>query len=187
MPGPSSCTEISIAPGIWSRRNHDRGSSGGVLDRILDQIDQHLRDLDVIEAQQRQIGLDGDGQRVTRGARCQTRPHVDDQLVDVVPVLLRPQRTALDPGEIEEITDHEREPIGLFIDRFQEVLTRLLIPLDRVVEERGRGGFDGGQWRTQIVRDGGEQRRLQLVRLRQARPPAPPPALSRARSRANAA
>ena len=151
------------------RRNDDWGSVGGVLDRILDQIDQHLRDLDVIEAQQRQIGFDGDGQRVTPGARRQARPHVDDELVDVVPVLLRPQRAPLDPGEIEQIAHHEREPIGLFVDRFQEVLTRLRIPLDRVVEERGGGGLDGGQWRAQIVRDGGEKGRLQLVRLRQRR------------------
>ena len=145
------------------RRNGDRGSVGGVLDRVLDQIDQHLRDLDVVEAQQRQIGFDGDGQRVTSGARRKARSHVDDELVDIVPVLLRPQRASLDPGEIEQIADHEREPIGLFIDRLQEVPPRLRIPLDRVVEERGGRGLDRGEWRAQIVRDGGEEGRLQLV------------------------
>ena len=55
------------------RRDGDRGPVGGVLDRVLDQIDQHLRDLDVVEAQQRQIGLDRDGQRVTRRSAAARR------------------------------------------------------------------------------------------------------------------
>ena len=61
-----------IVPGLHAR-DDDRMPGGGVLDRILDQIDQHLSDLGVVEAHQRQVGADSDGEGVRPGARRQAR------------------------------------------------------------------------------------------------------------------
>ena len=58
------------------------------------------------------------------------------------------------------------QAVGLLVDRVEELAPRLRRPLDVVLEQARDGRLDRGDRRAQVVRDGGEDRRAQLVRRR---------------------
>ncbi len=55
------------------------------------------------------------------GEMRQPRRNVCDQFGDIIPVPVWLQGPTLNPRQVKEIADHHREPVGLFIDRLQEL------------------------------------------------------------------
>ena len=73
------------------------------------------------------------------------------------------ERARLEAAHVEQVADERVQPVGLLVDRAQEVVARLGRPLDVLLEQARDGGLDAGERRAQVVRHGGEERGPQLV------------------------
>ena len=166
MPNPWSVTQHPHRVLLSVRDDGDRRARRAVLRRVLDQVARapvrspRSRNAGAADRARSRRGADA----IRGGASSRSR-HRADHLGDVVPLLLRPERPALDAGEVEEVADEPGQPIRLLVDRGQEIALRRVVPVHVLLQEAGRGRFDGGERRAQIVRDRREERGLQLVRL----------------------
>ena len=71
----------------------------------------------------------------------------------------------LQPAEVEQVGDDRRQPVGLVLDRLEEVVAHRGRPVDVTLAQARDRCLDAGQRRTQIVRHGAQHRRAQRVGL----------------------
>ena len=167
MPGPRSRT---------SRRNDSAPAcaaistalpTGRVAGGVLEQVDQHLLQQDEVRPQQRQIGREV-GRDLMAGQQSagatQGRAH-DVGDVDRLP--LRPQRTGLQPGHVEQVVDEAGQPLGLLLGGRQQLVAPGRVVGGAVAAQGRDGTEDGRQGRPQIVADGGQQGGPQALGLGQ--------------------
>src|SRR5439155_1315209 len=131
---------------------------------VLDEIREHLLDLDVVELDRRKIVLDLKAHGVFRRDRPETTRDVLDERTDVVPGLVRNKAPVLDAREVEEIADDAVEAERLFLDRHRELFAVPIGPNDVTLPQAPGGREDRRERRAQLVRNGVQQLGLELVR-----------------------
>ena len=167
MPGPVSCTEISILLPLRRAASVTDELGWRVFDRILAQVGQDLGDLNVVDVGQGEIGFDLGPNLVIRVLRAQPARHILDQFGQVIPLPIGTQGAPFDPGEVEQVGHHPRQPVRLLVDRLQKVGAGLVVPGDRPVQQGGRRGLDRRQRGAEVVRDRRQQGGFEFVRLGQ--------------------
>ena len=74
------------------------------------------------------------------------------------------ERSRLEAAHVEKVAHERVEPVGVLVDRMEELVSLGLGPHDVVGQERGDRGLDPGQWRAEVVRHCRQDRGPQLVR-----------------------
>ena len=156
--------------GVLDRELHDavavRGAElharpgGAVLDRVVDQVRQHLLERALIGLDRLHAGRDVRREldpfplgALAKQAEDQVR---DDREIDLLPLQLELVR--LEARQLEEILDQVLQALRVSDDDVGEPLGRLRIwVLERGVTERLGGGADGGDGGPQLVRDVGDE------------------------------
>ena len=95
---------------------------------------------------------------------CASAAGID--LVEADGAALTLERAGLEPAHVEQVADEGVEPVGLLVDRGEELVSRLRRPVDVVLEQARHRRLDRRERRAQVVRDGREERGPQLVRRR---------------------
>ena len=101
---------------------------------------------------------------MTRGDWAHAPGDVLHEGADVVPCLVRHERSILDAREIEQATHQAVEPHGLVLDRGRELVALALRPVDVALSKASRRRKDRRERRPELVRYGVEQLRLEIVR-----------------------
>jgi hypothetical protein len=152
---------------LVGRRGEDADRAGArrVLDRVVQQIDQHLLDQHVVNRHQRQILWNLRVHAPIGELLAEAAQRRADDLFERMPFLAQLQGAGLEPRHLQKVLDQTVEPVGLFAHRFQEALACRRVELRAVVQHGGGGALDRGQRRSQIVRDRAEQRVAEALGL----------------------
>ena len=152
------------AIGFAADRQRDALAVGGVLDRVVDQVEHREGERVGIEPHHRQVGRDVGLERHVGGgdpARRQLDRAVD-HLADVGVGELVDAHAALDLGEVEHVVDQPAEPHALAPDDLG-VLVGLLGALGPALGEHLAEHRDDRQRGLELVRDIGDELALELV------------------------
>ena len=167
--GRDRATSISTTLAVaTARADLDRRAPAIVLDRVLEQVDQHLLDQDRIDRQHGRSGLDVDLDRAVPRARPRSRgQRRADDLLDGNP-LARAARTPVSTRVmLSRFVSDPLEPRGLVADRRRAARARRLgRESGRSSRSERRRAGDHRERRAQIVRDGDEQRAAHLLGAR---------------------
>ena len=167
MPPPSSMT-CSLTTSSSRQPRDAHGRAGRRIFRgVVEEVEQHLLEQHGIELEHRQVGREIDldamlRQDLARRAqgRCRrSRRHRAGAVFGLIAPdssLVMSSRLAMKRLSRSDSSRMVREQVGLGL-RSSELARQIL--------ERAGGAEDRGERRLQIVRDGGEQRRAQPVRL----------------------
>ena len=139
-------------------------AAGGVLDRVVDQVQDGEGERAGVEPQHRQVGLDRGLERHV-GARDPARRQLDravDDLAEVGVGELVDAHAALDLGEVEHVVDQAGEPHALAPDDLG-VLVGLLGALGAALGEHLAEHRDDRERRLELVRHVGDELALELV------------------------
>ena len=165
MPSPSSmiCSEIeSRSPHAPDRY---RGAGGRIFRGIVQQVEQHLLEQHRVEFQHRQVGGKIKRDLVSRQHLAGAPQRAADDLADILPRRIRHDRAGFQLGHVEQIGDEAVEPLGL-VDHGGEQIALFGVGQGRWRDRAACGGAEHrGERRLEIVRDRGQQRRAQPVRL----------------------
>ncbi len=77
------------------------------------------------------------------------------------------ERSRLQAAHVEEVADEGVEAVGLLVDRREELVLLGRSPVDVSLQQARHRGLDRRERSAQVVRDGGEERRSELVRRRE--------------------
>ena len=166
-PGPRSATSISTAPPASAARHLDRAPGRRVLERVLEQVDQHLLDQHVVHRHERQVGG-------ARGVVTARRARALPKRPSAAPTTSSTgchsfwtlQRARLEARHVEQVAapggPAARPPRAIVSSRSRRV------PASRcrlVLEQGARRAGDRGERRAQVVRDRAQQRVAQPLGL----------------------
>ena len=158
MPRPSSATANRTCEPAPSTRTRDAAAVGRVLDRVVDEVDQHAADLVRVAGDERHVGRRVDEQPVRPVEVHLLRGH---HLVDErqrIAVLDRDvQRVGVEAARPEDVVDGAREPVGLARDDVEQPQPLLVVERHVASAKRHRGAVDRRQRRAQLVRDGRDE------------------------------
>src|SRR5260370_37800991 len=101
-----------------------------------------------------------------------------------IPCFLRFEGALLDARHIQQVAYQAVETVRFVFDGLCEAAPGLIVPPHILLQERACRGLNGGEWRAQVMRDGGEEGRTQDIgapeRLQE---PASPPQAPRSNRR----
>jgi hypothetical protein len=141
-----------------ARGDLDRRAGGRVLQRVVDQVDQHLLDRDVVDPHQRQVGGKARGDRPAGQPAVEVAQRRAHDVVQRLPFPPQHQPARLQPRHVQQVVDQAVHPLGLGVDRVEHLGAgggrRGVAGLD----QRAGGAGDCGQRRAQVVRYAGQQR-----------------------------
>ena len=166
------------------RRDVDRAARRRVLDRVLEQVDQHLLD------QHASTGPGADRRGASTSHRAVAQPPVQPaergahHLLERLPLRAELRRAPDSRRVISSrlLTSRSSRSASSRMDSSSSGASRRPSRLSGL-EQRGRGAGDRGQRRAQVVRDRAEQRAAQPLGLRpHLGAPAPPRLAARARA-----
>lgn len=146
---------------LGTGRDFDWGSSGGVLECIVYEIAQYSQGVDEVElpeGKRRRI-VEGDIQSILIGPARNLLNHGTKKVVGGVYLDVERQRSAFQASYLQQVGDQTIEPVSLLLDDECPLIAERL----KLVGER----LDRGQGRPEIVREGGEQGVLELIRFAQ--------------------
>ena len=139
-------------------RDGDRSAVGGVLDGVVDEVDQHPPDLVRVACHLGQIRV-GDQRELVRAAEVRAlrlNDIVDER--DRVAVLDRDvQRVGIEPRGPEDVVDRPRKPVGLPRNDIEQVRALVVGERDVLAAERHRCAVDRSERRPQLVRHGRDE------------------------------
>ena len=164
-PTAPASTRIAASGGVW-RRAFDDQVGDGPLEQggVGEDRRQRLGDVD----------LDAVG-RLARGSTARRRrPRPSRRRHGAAP-----DGAGLEAAHVEEVADEGVEPVGLLVDRLEELVGGVGRPVDVVLEQAGHRRLDRRQRRPQVVRHGPRAARCAGRRPR----PATTAAAASARSR----
>ena len=166
MPSPRSATEKRIAPSPLADRERDRPAVGRVLDRVVDEVDEHLPEL---------AWIGGDGVRAP-SARPSSSSTLSGRWVraassDAAGELERRRSRSIETGSSsrvevageQQVVDDRGEAVGLGRDHAEQLVLDSVVELEVGAPDRLRGAVDRSERRAQLVRDGRDEVRLQLL------------------------
>src|SRR5947208_2332336 len=104
------------------RDDPDRAVGRGVLDGVVEQVDQHLLDEHVVHGDERQIGRDAHNDAVAVEALGELPERGPDHLLKGVPVTVQAQGARLEPRHLQQVLDEPVEAAGLVTNGLQEFL-----------------------------------------------------------------
>ena len=164
-PGPA-VDDAHVDDAVDDAGGHARRRAGRrEADRVRDHVGERALEQAAIGEHARErlgdVELDravGDADAVQRGGKHLVE--ADRHGADL-------ERARLEPAHVEQVADERVEAVGLLVDRLEELLPRLGRPVDVALEQARDRGLDRGDRRAQVVRDGGEERRAELVRRRE--------------------
>ena len=158
MPRPWSDTEQRTPRSLARDLDLHRAAVGRVLDRVLDEVDEHLAQLLLVRCHRRQpfggVKLEGRSLREVRRAASIT---VLRHLVGVDRLDPHLQLARVEMAREQDVVDDLREPVGLVGDNLEQPVAHLVSELEiRATECHGRA-VDRRQRRPQLVRHGGDE------------------------------
>src|SRR5437870_4314961 len=120
---------------------------------VLDEIREHMLDLDVVELDRGKVLLHIQPHRVFGRDRPETTRDVLDERTNVVPGLVRNKAPVLDAREVEEIADDAVEAERLFLDRHRELVAVPIGPNDVTLPQApgGRPRRCGSSTRSSLL------------------------------------
>ena len=151
------------------RRDLDRHFAGvGELDRVADQIEQHLGQLLLVAVASRHVGrhVELEAQVLLRRQRLDRAVHLVDHVFHRIIGERQLELARLDLGEVEHVIDQAEQMAAVALDPLehgQRLLRRLAV--DAVEDQLGVAD-DGVERGAQLVAHVGEELRLVLARLR---------------------
>ena len=111
---------------------------------------------------------DVDEDLVLRGRRAEPVQRGGHDLFEADVALDELDRAGLDPAHVEKVADEVVEPVGLAVDRLEQLAPVVGVERDVALAEARDRRLDRRQGRPQVVGDRDEQRGAQRVRLGQA-------------------
>ncbi len=142
-------------------------------DRVLDEVREHALDLSGVDVHERCLADD-----LHTVARAQRIDGLPDDVVERPELGLRRGASRLEPRKVEQVADEPAEPLRVDLDRVEKLGAVGVAELERAVAKRADRRSDPGERRSQVMRDGTEERRLDEVaapeRLRLERVPLEP-------------
>ena len=130
----------------WRRRRR-------ILDRVLQQVDQHLLDQNAIDADQRQCKRQVDMYRAPSQAFVHSQQRHAHHFFERLPLLMHAQCSCLDANHVEQIADHARHPTRLFDDSLSQITARRFGKRRATIDQTAGRTFDCAERRAQIVRE----------------------------------
>ena len=106
-------------------RDADGRPIGGVLDRVVDEVDEDLFELRAIDADEREVGRDVDEDAARPPLGMELAHEVAHHVVDGDLGPLDAHALRVDARHLEEVVDQPCQPFRLFVDRGQELAPRL--------------------------------------------------------------
>ena len=152
------------------RRDLDRHFAGvGELDRVADQIEQHLGQLLLVAVASRHVGrhVELEAQVLLRRQRLDRAVHLVNHVLHRIIGERQLELARLDLGEVEHVIDQAEQMAAVALDALehgQRLLRRLAV--DAVEDQLGVAD-DGVERGAQLVAHVGEELRLVLARLRE--------------------
>src|SRR5262249_22451447 len=142
----------------------DHAAIRRVLDRVLDEVDEHLPDLVAVGLDERHaVGDAVTDLHARRGVRAGRLDDALDQLGGVEGLRLEVEPAGVELARQQNLVDDPAKALGLVGDQRDEAVTAALVEGEVVSEQRLRGAVDGGQRRPQLVGRGRDEARLQLL------------------------
>ena len=144
---------------VTPARDLDRRCRGGVLRGVLEQVRERGRGQPGIESHRMSGSID-DVDRVVTSV-CSTCSRAAATISEGWAQRIRWHRAGVDPRHLEDVLEQARQPLGFCEDQIA-----LLAPLARrqaPAPEVAGGDANRRQRRAQVVRQRGEERRLQLL------------------------
>ena len=133
------------------------GTGRGVLDGVVDQIDDHLDDEPGVHIRHQQIVLQFYRDMVLLRIAVQMGQGFMKDLIQKLRTDVQRNRAVAHPGEGEQIFHQVDEPHGVIVDGAVQVAPLLLIQHGPVLhQDAGVPGYTG-QWGAQVVGDGPQQ------------------------------
>ena len=162
-PGPWSTTRTVARP-AWLAAWISTGDRGGECSRALATTLATTRSSrpasatavgrsSPISTTTRSVGCD----RLSRAAATTSSRPTGRDVVD--------DHAGLDAAHVEQVGDEAVEAVGLLVDGPGELVALVGRPVDVVLEQAGRRGLDGRERAAQVVGDGAQDGRAQLVGL----------------------
>ena len=164
MPSPRSETAKRTFSRTEQHGNVDRRAGRRVLDRVVDQVAEHLQ-------QAGPVGADDGGAVQGEVEGCLGEPQAGrlDRLggerVCLHAIEAEGQRVRVELTGGQDVLDDARQPAGLGRDHVQQDVALLLVELDVGAAQGHRGAVDAGERRAQLVRHGRDEVALQLLDL----------------------
>ena len=165
MPRPASATLKRTAVIAARDLELDHAAVGRVLDRVVDEVRQHLPHLVGVGR-----GSAAGPARTRTRARCRAgrctcaaSTTVARELARVVRADVELDAVGVEPARPEDVVHGPREPVGLGRDHGEQVRALRLVELQVLTLERQRRAVDRGQRRAQLVRDGRDEVAAQLL------------------------
>ena len=163
IPSPSSRTCRRTVSCSRQLCNANDGVGGRVFGGIVEEIEQRLLEQHGVDLDHRQIRRDLDLHPMPRQDLVCAPQRAADDLADIVRRGIGDDGTGFELGHVEQIGDEAIEALRLVDDRRQQI--GLLGSSASRVAQRPRRAQHRRERRLQVVRDRGEQRRAQAVRL----------------------
>ena len=147
------------------RGHRDRGPWRRVLGGVLQQVDEHLLDQQLVHRHQREVGrqvhLDG----VAGELLLQPKQRHADHLLQRLPRLLHGERAGLDPDHVQQVGDEPGHAAGLLENVGRQLPAALGRQRAVLLQQAARGALDGGERRPEVVRQRAQQGAAQALRL----------------------
>ena len=128
---------------IRSRRDGHRSAAGRILDRVGEQVGDHLADAIAVPDQRQRMTRRGELEPVTRGLRREEVHLLLQELVQVERFEREREAPRLQPLQIEEVVDQPGQALGLADDRLEVATGRVLVEV--VMQQELREAEDGRQ------------------------------------------
>src|SRR3990167_41099 len=143
----------------------DHRTLGAELDRVFQDVPEHLGQEAGVGADQ--VGVDLHVQEPSGAAGlAEGLPHVVDQRLQADIREVHVDGAGLQPRDTQEVVDVTVQPVRLLLDDEQQFAAHAAIVLLGEVQDAGDGAHDPGQGRAEVVVDGVEQDRAQLLGAR---------------------
>ena len=157
MPSPVSLTATQAVPPSRPSETATVSPAEVWFERVAQQVADHAFDAVAVDRDGRRLGLDVELERHV--VLASQRPHrVDDvrsDLDDGQGLPIEVDRAGVELGQFEQVLDQAVEANDVAFDAVE--ITRHVGCGDDAVRQRLDGGAHTGEWRSQVVRDGGGQ------------------------------
>ena len=153
------------APSVGLDADLDEAAVGRVLDRVLDEVDEHLAHAVAVGRDGRALVFGHSSRAGCRAARARARhsttrwtrsPGVEGLLDEV-------EAAGVELVGEEDLVDDAVQALGLVDDQRDEAVAPRLVEREVVAAECLRGAVDGGERRAELVGGGGDEFGLQLL------------------------
>ena len=148
-----------------SRSDVDRAARGGVLDGVLDEVDEHLLDQDRVEGHERQIARDAGADGSAPQPVVEPVEGGADDLLERLRLLLDLERARVEAGHVEQVANEAVQPERLLVRRHDQRAALRFVGGSAVPEERAHGAGHDGEGGSEVVRHRAEKGVSKLLRL----------------------